>query len=81
MVFLGHLLGIFHPAHLSFGQVEVLGQLLPLLPDHVLVLLERLLQLQKLVRRKSRPDPLWFPKRQQKFREVGTWWKKNILDV
>ena len=66
-------------SHLSFGQVEVLGELFPLLPDHVLVLLERLLQLQKLVRRKSRPDPFWFPKRQQKFREVGTWWKKNIL--
>ena len=64
--------GIFSPAHLSFRQVEILGQLFPLLPNHVLVLLKRLLQLQELVRRKCRPDPFGFPKRQQEFRKVGT---------
>jgi len=58
--------------HLSFRKVEILGELLPLLPDHVLVLLEGLLQLQQLVRRECCSDPFWFSERQQEFGEVWT---------
>ena len=60
-------------AHLSFREVEILSELLPLLPDHVLVLLERLLQLQQLVRGEGCSDPFWFSERQQEFGEVWTW--------
>ena len=44
--------------YLCLWQVEVLGELLPLLADDVLVLLEGLLQLQQLGRRERSPDPL-----------------------
>ena len=50
-------------AHLSFRKVEILSELLPLLPDHVLVLLEGLLQLQQLAGGEGCPDPLWFAER------------------
>ena len=58
--------------HLSFGKVEVLSEFLPLLSDDVLVLLEGLLQLQQLVRRERRPDPLRLPERQKELGEVWT---------
>jgi len=35
--------------HLRLRKVEVFGEFLPLLPDHILVLLKRLLELQQLV--------------------------------
>jgi len=75
---LGNLALVLRPSvlepdfHLSFGEVEILSELLPLLPDHVLVLLERLLQLQQLVRRECCSDPFRFSERQQEFGEVWT---------
>ena len=52
-------------AHLSFREVEILSELLPLLPNHVLVLLECLLQLQQLTGGEGSADPLWFAEGQQ----------------
>ena len=59
--------------YLSLAQVERLGELLPLLANHVLVLLEGLLQLQQLVGREGRADPLRLPEGEQELGEVVAW--------
>jgi hypothetical protein len=68
---------IFVEQYLSFGEVEVLGQLLPLLADHVLVPLESLLQLQQLVWGEGRPDSLRLPEGKEELGKVGTWKKEE----
>lgn len=57
-------------SHLSLGEIESLGELLPLGAHHVLVLLEGLLELEELARAERRPDPLGLPEGQQERREV-----------
>ena len=49
--------------HLGLREIQGLSELLPLLPHHVLVLLEGLLQLQQLAGGEGCPDPLWFAER------------------
>lgn len=57
---------------LCLGEVEGLGELLPLGAHHVLVLLKGLLQLQQLTRAERRPDSLGLPEGQQEGGEVMT---------
>ena len=65
--------------YLSLREVERLGELLPFLPDDVLVLLEGLLQLQQLVGGEGRADPLRLPEGQQELWEVGTCTERDCL--
>lgn len=51
--------------YLSFREVQVLGELLPLRADHVVVALEGVLQLQQLRGRKRRPDALGLAERDE----------------
>ena len=68
--------GLIHhtlATHLSFGEVERLSQLLALLADHVVIVLEGVLELQQLTGRERRPDPLGLPEGlQQERREFGS---------
>lgn len=58
---------------LRLGEAEGLRELLPLGADHVVVLLERVLQLQQLRRGERGADPLRLPERvQQEARRLGT---------
>ena len=59
-------------SYLCLGEVEGLGELLPFRAHHVLILLKGLFQLQQLARTERRPDPLWFPERQQEGGKVMT---------
>ena len=59
-------------SHLSFGEVERLGELFALLADHVVIVLEGVLQLEQLAGGERRPDPLRLPEGlQQERRELG----------
>lgn len=51
--------------YLSFREVQVLGELLPLRSDHVVVALEGVLQLQQLRGRERRPDALGLAERDE----------------
>jgi len=51
--------------HLRLGQIQGLGELLALLPHHVLVLLEGLLELEQLAGREGGADSLWFAERKK----------------
>lgn len=51
--------------YLSFREVQVLGELLPLRSDHVVVALEGVLQLQQLRGRECRPDALGLAERDE----------------
>lgn len=48
-------------AYLRLGQAQPAGQLLPLRPDHIVVLLEGPLQAQQLRGRERRPDAFGLP--------------------
>ena len=63
---------LFDLTYLGLGEIQGFGQLLPLLPHHVLVLLEGLLQLEELAGGEGCPDPLWFAEWQEELREVRT---------
>ena len=52
-------------AYLRLGETERRGEVLALLPDYVVVLTERFLQLQQLRRRERCPDALRFAERKQ----------------
>ena len=54
--------------YLSLGQIQGLGELLALLPHHVLVLLERLLQLEELAGGEGCADPLWLSEGKEELR-------------
>ena len=51
--------------YLRLGQIQGLGELLALLPHHVLVLLEGLLELEQLAGREGSADSLWFAERKK----------------
>ena len=51
--------------YLRLGQIQGLGELLALLPHHVLVLLEGLLELEQLAWREGGSDSLWFAERKK----------------
>ena len=65
-------------SYLCLGEVEGLGELLPLGSHHVLVLLEGLLQLQQLAGAERRPDPLRLPEGQQERREIRSCGNRDV---
>ena len=64
--------------YLCFWQVECFCQFFSFCTNDVLVLLEGLLQFQKLTRTEGRSDSLWFPEREQELRQVRSWKIDNI---
>ena len=51
--------------YLRLGQIQGFSELLALLPHHVLVLLEGLLELEQLAGREGGADSLWFAERKK----------------
>lgn len=59
--------------YLSFGEVEILGQLLALGSDDVVILFERVFQLEQLAGREGRPHALRLAERRQEESGQITW--------